>query len=143
MTTKVLGTSFNIKAYPDDYIQTVSLVEGKIEIDNGIKEVILSPNQAYLLHKTNNSYVVNEFDADVNTGWKDRKLVFKNAPLSEVFYSIQRFYGCKIITNNPEIQNSRITATFDNTTINKVWETLEFIIGINYEQKDSITYIIK
>lgn len=143
VTTKVLGTSFNIKAYPADYTQTVSLVKGKIEVDNGVKEVVLSPNQAYLLHKTNNSYVLDEFDIDVNTGWKDQKLVFKSTPLSEVFNSIQRFYGCKITASNSVILNDRITATFDNATIDKLWEALEFITGLDCEQKDSVTYIIK
>lgn len=143
LNTTVLGTSFNIKAYPDEYTQTVSLVEGKIEVGNGEREVILSPSQNYLLYKINNSYVVDEFDHDVITGWKDQKLVFKNTPLKEALNSIQRFYGCKIITRNSEILNNKITATFDNTTIDKVWETFEFIIGINCEQSDSVTYIIK
>lgn len=57
LTIKAVGTSFNVKAYPDDEILTATLIEGKIIVmgksaDEGKFEYILKPNQHIIFRKT-------------------------------------------------------------------------------------------
>jgi transmembrane sensor len=82
----VLGTSFNINAYPDESDEKTSLVDGKIKIN----QTILSPGQAY----ANGKIIKTNIDQDI--AWRKGGFNFNNMSLTAVFRQLSRWYNIDI-----------------------------------------------
>ena len=81
---KVLGTSFNVKAYPGEKVEETVLVEGAVLLNVGDqifgKEVQLKPEQRIVLSGTDYSYSVSKVDVRDYTSWIDGLFVFNEEP---------------------------------------------------------------
>jgi transmembrane sensor len=83
----VLGTAFNIQAYPDEASMKTSLVEGSVKIANAV----LKPGQAYI----NGKIVLTNIDHDV--AWKTGMFNFEEADVKTVMRQIARWYDVEIV----------------------------------------------
>lgn len=109
-TINVLGTKFNVKAYKDDMEYTTVLVEGKVSMrvqDQFFsKDVILAPNQKLTLMKGQDDFQRSNVDeTGFYTNWIYGYLEFKNAHLSDVLKSIQRYYNIDIELNTSNLSS--------------------------------------
>lgn len=87
----VLGTSFNVTAYPEDIDQSVVLVSGKVSVKHGSNpSIVLSPNERVVL--TDNNTVVSHVNVRNYTSWKEGILQFENEKLSYILNSLSRYY---------------------------------------------------
>jgi hypothetical protein len=116
-TINVLGTKFNVKAYKDDKEYTTVLVEGKVSMkvqDQFFsKDAILAPNQKMTLIKGQSDFQrSNVDDTGFYTNWIYGYLEFKNANLSDVLKSIQRYYNIDIELNTKG-QSSIVSGKLD------------------------------
>ena len=116
-TINVLGTKFNVKAYKDDMEYTTVLVEGKVSMkvqDQFFsKDVILAPNQKLTLLKGQDDFQRSNVDeTGLYTNWIYGYLEFKNANLSDVLKSIQRYYNIDIELNTRD-QSSIVSGKLD------------------------------
>ena len=116
-TINVLGTKFNVKAYKDDMEYTTVLVEGKVSMrvqDQFFsKDVILAPNQKLTLMKGQDDFQRSNVDeTGFYTNWIYGYLEFKNAHLSDVLKSIQRYYNIDIELNTGN-QSSIVSGKLD------------------------------
>lgn len=116
-TINVLGTKFNVKAYKDDKEYTTVLVEGKVSMkvqDQFFpKDVILAPNQKLTLVKGQDDFQRSNVDeTGFYTNWIYGYLEFKNANLSDVLKSIQRYYNIDIELNTSN-QSSMVSGKLD------------------------------
>ncbi len=109
-SVKVLGTSFNIKAYADeDYEETV-LVSGKVSLSNKNiwdNPTVLYPGQMGKLASEAEQIRVRKVDVETYTSWAKGYLLFKNKMANEVLQQIGRYYNKKI-----EIIGSANNVTF-------------------------------
>ncbi|MCX6326570.1 MAG: FecR domain-containing protein [Bacteroidia bacterium] len=98
MDIKVLGTSFNIIANPEDATTKVILVKGKV-IAKPINstEVILLPNQMISFDKEKQKTVVTEVNVDDYISWKDGLLLCNSEKLESLVRRLEKFYDQKII----------------------------------------------
>lgn len=116
-TINVLGTKFNVKAYKDDNEYTTVLVEGKVSMkvqDQFFsKGVILVPNQKLTLMKGQDDFQRSYVDdTGFYTNWIYGYFEFKNANLSDVLKSIQRYYNIDIELNT-ENKSSTVSGKLD------------------------------
>jgi ferric-dicitrate binding protein FerR (iron transport regulator) len=140
--TKVLGTKFNVRAYTSDVRQSISLVEGKVQVKHGGDETILQPMQEYSIERDVAKGNIKDFDLSEVTGWREGRMVFKDRRLEEVFLALERYYGYTIHVNDSILLNKHITATFDNLRIDEVWHVIGFAAGIECTTIDSMNYEI-
>ena len=129
----VLGTSFNISAYPDES-HHATLAKGKIKAIYEEKQVILSPGEQALL--TDSGMIVHAVDIATYTSWKERRFVFKNKPLQEVARDLERWYNVRL-TIRQDAQPIRLTANlpkYDN--IEKILHIIENIARVKCETND-------
>jgi transmembrane sensor len=148
MDVKVLGTSFNIKAYPDDAAYEAALIRGSIELTlkQEKKTMLLRPKEKYVLEnkvKENDREGVNITVGATGTGlkpilkvgedstiaevaWLQNKLVFKDEPLSEVIKKLERWYGVAIELEDPSLGAIPYSGTFRNESIREVLTGLQF-----------------
>ncbi|MCX6302995.1 MAG: DUF4974 domain-containing protein [Bacteroidia bacterium] len=132
-TVKVLGTSFNISAYPaENYIEVV-LQDGKVEFqDNESKEkVTMLPSERLVFQAGNISKSVT--DPEKYHSWTEGKLVFRGDPMSEVARRIERWYNVKIKLDNQELENYSFRATFEDDTLEDVLRFLSMTSPIKYK----------
>lgn len=90
---KVLGTHFNIQAYPGEKISS-TLLEGSVELTAGNGSTRLKPGYQAILN--DNNYSVREVSVDDYTAWTRNLFTFNMAPLSEVFKQLERWYDVDI-----------------------------------------------
>ncbi|MDN5213708.1 FecR domain-containing protein [Fulvivirgaceae bacterium BMA12] len=147
LTTKVLGTTFNIKAYPEENKAIVSLVEGSVEVrmkqdERGDKEsFMLVPDQQIILNKSTKISNIVSFDQTAVAGWKDNQFVFDNIPLKDVIAIIERRYGVDIDVENKTILTCMIKSRFNNETLEAILEVISFGTNATYRKKENGTIL--
>ncbi|OMQ08271.1 FecR family protein [[Flexibacter] sp. ATCC 35103] len=145
MDTKVLGTSFNVQAYPDHATQEVSVLTGRVNVKSTATEenVYVTPGQK-VVFKSQNNKIQAFTDVPVNSIslWRKNIIVFEDAPLPEVIATINRNYNVAIQIENKNLNNLKISAYFKELPVNQVVALVCNIINANYKI-ESGTYIIQ
>jgi len=125
---KVLGTSFNVKAYQEEEMVETTVVSGKVAfirkgslISNDQKDtLLLTQNYKGLYSKNTGAITKTEADPYQDTAWKDGKLIFKSAQLAAVGKVLERTFGKKVTFSNHEIEKCRLTATFQDNSLEEI-----------------------
>ncbi len=137
LSVKVLGTKFNVNAFPNENSIKVSLIEGKVNVskveEGKIDEIgILKPKEQLLYNKENKSRTFDSFDPETVIGWKHNLFQFNDEPLGEVLLSLERSYGIKFELTDKSMSNLKITATFKDNSIQTISEVINKLTGIKY-----------
>lgn len=139
MSVKVLGTSFNISAYPNSKRQT-TLVGGCVMINWNQQQVTLYPGQQAT--ETTRELQVREVNVENYVGWIDRRFVFKDKLLGEVLEDLERWYDVEIFVTNDKIRNLHFTANFQKyENIDKVLKIIEYAACVKFEIKDRMLVV--
>jgi ferric-dicitrate binding protein FerR (iron transport regulator) len=95
MKVEVLGTTFNIKAYPDDNQSFTTLVEGRIKLNSGFQssnESFLEPDQQAVYDPSTTAMAIQKVDAKQFVQWTTGRYAFTNQPLGEIMKTLSRWY---------------------------------------------------
>jgi ferric-dicitrate binding protein FerR (iron transport regulator) len=129
-SVKVLGTRFNVKAYPEEEQIEIALSEGSVEfsgtmVDGKKAEANLIPNDFLVLDKQTGNVRLENRNLEKYISWYQNILIFDDTPMQEVAVTLERWYGVKVIVADPEINKYRFTTTFENESLFRVLELLE------------------
>ncbi|WP_059025856.1 FecR family protein [Gabonibacter massiliensis] len=94
MTIKVLGTSFNLKSFPEEGRTTATLLNGKIEISTGGKNIVLTPDMQADL--TGEHLTIKRVDAKSYRAWTKGNFVFRRERLESIMNDLARWYNVEI-----------------------------------------------
>jgi ferric-dicitrate binding protein FerR (iron transport regulator) len=145
ITTTVLGTSFNVKAYKEDKAIKVTVVSGKVGILNTKAKqpaVLLTPNMQLVYSKTDETLVAKKIDDALSViSWQEGKLQYHNTPLSDVLADVQRKYNVTIKADK-NLLNCTLYADFNNMPLQKVLKLIEALINARFKKEGSI-YTLK
>jgi len=118
---EVLGTKFNVKAYPDENSVYTTLVEGSLEISSQYQNTRIKPDQKLIFSKENNKMAVLELkDTSVDTEWKDGRLVFRNESLGELAPKLRRWFDVDIAFADERAKQRRFTGVLERESILEV-----------------------
>jgi ferric-dicitrate binding protein FerR (iron transport regulator) len=138
LSTTVLGTKFDISAYPEKKTIAVSLLEGKVKVsreekgkDNEI--VVLKPKEELLYDKENNVSSFEQFDSLEAVGWKDNIYKFENEPLGEVLSQLERAFGVKFKLDDQSVLLQKITIKFEKKSLQTVVDVIKSLTGLDYK----------
>lgn len=131
---RVLGTSFNVEAYPDDDDIKVNLDEGRINLKLlSDVEVPVSPGECVIYNKSTRSYrVKRNADTGASSVWKSNVIAFKDTPLDDVLTRLGRWYNVDFEVENDIPSDLHITLTSRHTLIEKVLEDLTKISPLSF-----------
>lgn len=136
LKTQVLGTHFNIVAYPTDEVHEISLYEGKVQITkelNAGKNYILNPgDRAYFTLKTGEIKVVNT-DLGKEAQWRDGILRFYDEDLFSICKKLERKFQSKIFIADSVVGDLSFTAEFKEESLDKIMQMLSEAQAFNYE----------
>lgn len=120
--TRVLGTKFLVKAWPDEYKNIEVIVEeGRVALgenqpsSSDLQEVTISQNQKGLLTDDFNLAVSEVTNLDWHLGWIEGRLVFEDRQLGEILPLIERWYSVDINVEESMIEERKLTAEIDYT----------------------------
>ena len=135
---RVLGTSFNVNAYPDNGTIETTLVEGKVRVEHEEKEQVLDPGMQLVFDRASGKTDARVVDTEVYTSWKDGYYYFKQESLEKIMDVLARWYDLKVFFQNPELKGMEFGGRlkrYENITylLEKMEETqdVKFIINEN------------
>ncbi len=136
---KVLGTSFNVNAYNDQDEIFTTLVEGKVEVNDGFRGTSqeLLPNDQLCFNKLNGKTSKKIVDTRLYTAWKDGRFVFENQSLEDIMIRLSRWYDMDVFFLTNSIKQSKYTgdvARYDD--INSILEMIEVTEKVKFTIKD-------
>ncbi len=139
-SVEVLGTSFNVKSYPDDYMSHFYLSQGSVQLKNLKGEnLILSPGQ-YVEITTDDSFSVLSGPGEQTIlAWMEGKYYFRNESLSAIARLIERAYGIEVIFETPEIAGEKYTGSLNvDEHVSDLMKKLMITSGfpMNYKLQD-------
>ena len=138
MNIKVLGTSFNVNAYEKDQIERITLVEGKVELQNksGARITEMFPGQLATYDRKNRKIRFSEVDTRFFSSWKEGKMTFFNEPLEMIVIKLERWYNVKFTFASEEIKSFRFSGTIlKYKPIDQVLQIVKLSSPIDYEIK--------
>jgi ferric-dicitrate binding protein FerR (iron transport regulator) len=145
---KVLGTSFNVKAYPGTGITEVVVNTGTVLFyhvdhnDNMLGQVILHKGDKGVYNRTTHK-LAKMLNEDLNfISWKTGILDFKGASLDKVLTEVGAKYGVTFHMENTELSRLKLTATFDNESLDSVLEVLSLVHKLQFTHNGT-DYLVK
>jgi hypothetical protein len=143
--TKVLGTSFNVKAYQSDVNVTVSVKTGKVSVykqsENSREElqVILTPNQQAVYDKSRDevSRMLVQEPKIILPRDELIKMHFEDAPVTEIFMAIEKAYGVDILYDEEILSNCSLTTSLLDETLYTRLNIICKAIGASYTIHDT------
>jgi transmembrane sensor len=162
ISVKVLGTAFNVKAYPTDNKTETTLLRGSIELslNNGNAEkVILKPSEKFALIDNKRKAPVYKSSTQNETGitmmiqnitpvkvagkeyteevsWVNNELVFNNETFEELVPKLERWYNIKLEIQKEEINDYHFTGVFTHESLTEALTAMKLIKSFNFKIKD-------
>ncbi len=145
---KVLGTSFNVKANPGAGITEVVVNTGTVlfyyvdKNDHLLGQVILHKGDKGVYNRITHKIakMVNE---DLNfISWKTGILVFNETSLDKVMDVVGKKYCVTFRMDTSELSRLKLTATFDNESLDSVLEVLSLVHKLQFTH-DGKDYLVK
>ncbi len=152
---KVYGTSFNVKAFPDENKIETTLVSGSLSVVSVAadgsegQEILLLPNEkciyerkAKVLSRQNDQTqpsvkkdtpthvlthvkIARNINTEAEKHWKDGKLIFRDEPFSDLAIKLERWFDVSIHFEDEKIRAYKFTGVFEKETINQAMEALK------------------
>jgi len=96
MTVQVLGTHFNVNAYPDEQHNITTLLEGSVKVNYEQENVLLIPGKQAVLNKASGKMNIRDADTEEATAWKNGYFLFNNDKVENIMRQISRWYNVEI-----------------------------------------------
>ncbi len=113
VTTTVLGTAFNIKAYPGRKDIIVSVSRGKVKVNFDEHEVAtLIQGQQVKVSNSNNKLIEKKSAIAEATSWQQGNLAYDDEDMDDIIADLQRVYNVRIDVLNESIRKLRVSTSF-------------------------------
>ena len=140
-SVEVLGTSFNISAYPDYKVYT-TLAEGRIKVSTTKVSVVLNPDQQAVIELNNDDIVTRDVPAYLFTSWAKGNYEFRNTSLSEIVAQLSRWYNVDIYFKNESLKDKRFAGIiFRDEELNFAIEVIERVSNVHFTREGETIYI--
>lgn len=131
---KVLGTKFNINAYPEEESIRTTLVEGSVSFKTDEISTLLAPNEQITIKKHSPEYEIINVEAERSCQWMDDVHHFNEITLIDLAKMFNRIYGIEVTIRNVLLMNKRFTGTIlKNIPYREMFETIIKTTDLEYE----------
>ena len=136
---KVLGTTFNVDAYPDNEAFTIALNEGNIQLQQKTaKEIVdlieMKPNMVVTYKQFENKLLLKtEDELNKYIAWTNGKIVFSNDPVNTVIQKLGNWYNVDIELADKKLEKYRFTGTFIDEPLEQVLSILNRTSKMEYK----------
>lgn len=142
----VVGTKFNFRNYPEDEEAVVELLEGKVALENQLKEEsvrYLSPNEKMVLHKATGEMDITSAKVKEATLWTENILLFDEDLLPDIVRKLERSYHVRIEIENEDLKQARFYGQFNQLEQN-IYDVLDMLSEtgkLKYHEEGKVIYL--
>lgn len=142
----VVGTKFNFRNYPEDEEAVVELLEGKVALENQLKEEsvrYLSPNEKMVLHKATGKMDITSAKVKEATLWTENILLFDEDLLPDIVRELERSYHVQIEIENEDLKQTRFYGQFNQLEQN-IYDVLDMLSEtgkLKYHEEGKVIYL--
>jgi transmembrane sensor len=132
-TVRVLGTSFNLSAYPDEKYLTIVLAEGSLEFSatGQGNSILLQPSDRLVYN--DEGIFIEKTEAAKYGGWTKGKLIFRGDNMDEVARRLERWYNVEIELADKALEDYVFRGTFEDDNLKDVLKLLSMTSRIRYQ----------
>lgn len=138
--TKVLGTSFNVRAYEGQDIE-VTVATGKVQVESVGKTpsednqvVLLTPNEQAIYSLADNSFTQSTVNVRKFLAWNSKELILENISMKDVILMLEKRFDQRIILENSEISNCTIRKVrYGNESLETILKGLQSLLDFEYQ----------
>ena len=135
MSVTVLGTGFNVMAYPEEMEAAVTLVHGKVGVQTDHRQQILHPDEQYVYQTTTRRGTVRKVDVSQYVDWKDGILNFDSMPLEELTRRLGRWYDVDFFFVAEELKTLKYSGAF------KKYNDIRYVLNI-IEEITNVQFVL-
>ncbi|MBO4742712.1 MAG: FecR domain-containing protein [Bacteroidales bacterium] len=137
-TVEVLGTEFDVEAYPGDTQVRTSLINGSVRLSLPAKgglntSVTMRPGDCYAWNLSTGKLSHNRINLNTAASWKDGKIVLENTSLEEALRQIGNRFNVEFLVRNDELLTQRYTGTFTGQRLEVVLEHFRRTTRIHFD----------
>ncbi|HEY6156362.1 MAG TPA: FecR domain-containing protein [Gemmatimonadales bacterium] len=130
--TEDLGTSFDVRAYPeDDYLQVV-VAAGRVALRGGDSVLSLRSRDRGVLDARGVLQATSGVSLGDYLGWTRGTLVFHDAPLDEVVTQLERWYDVDIAVTGVAGSDERLTIAFATRSVDEALAMLAQVVDARW-----------
>lgn len=168
LDVKVLGTTFNVRAYPNENTTETALFRGSVQIivkSNREQVFMMQPNQKMVVQNDFDSVSKAPAEGSLQKDaflpnisltkikqngkdslpeevqWTNNRLVFENRRLEEVALQISRWYDVEVVIEEDSLKDNKYSGIFKGLGVDQVMESLSAAGGFHYTIKGNIITI--
>lgn len=131
--TKVLGTSFNVQARPQNSMVEVTVASGKValyETKRPKATVMLTKNEKGIYNKEQKQFS-KKTKIDPNAfAWKTGTFVFQKVTLQDVLITLNKYYEIPIRVANDQLNSCVLTTTLERLSLKDAIEVIQLTLNI-------------
>jgi len=142
--TTVLGTSFNVRAYPKENFIEVTVETGKVALSKKTAvnpPLVIKANQSAVFEKAVEKVEIKAEKIDNANAWKTKEIKFDEVPMTTVIQTLERLYEKEIEVSNPDILNCPYKDTFNNVKLEDILMVLTTGLSLDYEIKGNLVIL--
>ena len=136
LKTTVLGTTFNIQAYPKDEGIRVTVATGKVKVANEREDtgtgLILYPSEQGIYNRVENSMEKKTVDLDEYVVWKEDVIHLDKKTLLKTTQILSKWYNVEFQFGNEAIKNCSISGELKRSSLENLLKNIKFFTGIDY-----------
>ena len=138
----VLGTSFNIRAYPEEKQSQTTLAEGSVRIYSPGSSMLLKPGEQAEVSALSGEMVKQEVEVKNFTSWKDGRFVFEQQPLEDIMRTLERWYDIRVIFKDEGAKRISLSGNMKRYgDFSQVMKMLQMTGDVRFELHGNDVYI--
>jgi len=130
---RVLGTHFNVSAYPNEKLNEVTLAEGSVMLTVGKQFTKIKPGQQASFNQHDDLIALKEVDAEEAIDWKNGYFQFDNASMERVMNKVKRWYNIDIEYQGKQPAVKLTGMISRNNNLSKILDLLQSTGGVSFE----------
>lgn len=140
-STRVLGTKFGIRAYPEEEQTQVVVTEGRVSFGREKQPIAqkskqVTQNQIGVLSEDGNVEVSAVNNIRQYLGWRNGELVFEDTPLRKIKSHLERWYDIKCTIVDSSLYDRLLTASFGSgEPMEEVLTVIALSMDMHYDRK--------
>jgi transmembrane sensor len=137
VTIRVVGTSFNVRSV--NGVTEVLVETGIVQVIRNNKMVQLQPEEKAIVTQQDSALVKEKVEDKLYNYYRSKQFVCDDTPLWKFVKILNEAYDANIVIDNPKLRNLRLTAPFDNESLDRILEIIHETFNITVVKgKDSI-----
>lgn len=138
----VLGTHFNLSAYPQDEAYTLALMSGSVKVRYQQDSVLLQPNEQVRFDRQTATFTKETVQAEEAAAWTNGRLEFDNISLQDLVHKLERIYDVSIAISDPQLAQEQVYISISTEeSFTDVCAALETLLPISINEQNG-TYLI-